>query len=151
MRTLMKVEREANAEMRKQMNILMSCTAIVMHERGKTKKQIMRLFEAAREVWRECSGTNDVSMMEMLEDETEIEMQIGDGKSWHDCAWMNAKIWDGVMPTEAQLIYIRRQQIKWVPAMVMAMMLIALKRKEKMDYDQLVEIMFSVLRQYTTT
>ena len=143
-RALSRIEQDMNNELRQQMNVLLSCSAVALHEKGFDKGKILQMFEAAKEVWKECSSTNDVSMMQMLEQETEIEIQIGDGKSWRDVSWQNAKIWDGQMPTVPQLIYIRQQQRKWIPAMVMGMMLIAVKRTESWEYDELVSLMIQV-------
>ena len=71
-------------------------------------------------------------------------MQNGDGKSWQDLAFLNARIDMGQM-TLPQWMYMRRQQMKWIPAQVTACVLLALKRKCGFDADQIADIYSRIL------
>ena len=82
-----------------------------------------------------------MSMLEMLENETGIEVKIPDtDKSWHDLAFLNSKIDMGRM-SRAQWIYMRQRQKQWIGAMVMACMLLALHRKYGFGPERLLRLM----------
>lgn len=80
------------------------------------------------EVWKECASTSQRSMIRMCEEETGIEVQNGSGKSWKELPYLNASL-DTAKMTNAQWVYMRRQQIKWIAPQVMACLLVALHRK----------------------
>lgn len=128
------------AEGRKQCTLLYGATGIVLNRMwGKGQKAIINFFDVTGEVWRDCASTNLHSMVELCEQETGIEIQNGEGKSWRDLPYMNATLDTGRM-TYAQWIYMRQQQTKWIPAQIMACMLISLHRKYGYGYRKCAEI-----------
>jgi len=127
-------------EGRKQCMILYSATALALYLYWDKKKQtIISLFDITGEVWQSCASTNEKSMLCMCEEETGIEVQIGNEKSWHDLPYLN-----GTFPAKpmsnAQWAYMRQQQTKWFAAQVMACLMVALHRKYGFGFDRLSRI-----------
>lgn len=124
----------------RQCTILYSATALALARHwSKGQTAINRLFQVSQDIWNECAATNQHSILEMCENETGIEVQNGDGKSWHDLPYLNATIDTGRM-TNAQWVYMRQQQVKWVAPQVMACILLALHRKYGFGYDRCARI-----------
>lgn len=133
MDAIQKVNKQFQQESSKQVYIIYSFVAVVCWQQyGWRKERIDRLFKLSQEVWNECGeyGT-EKSMLEMLEEETGIEIAMPNKKSYHEYAYLAAAAWDRKPPTKMQLIYIRQQQMEWLPAMLLACFAIALHRKYK--------------------
>ena len=126
---LRKAEQQMNEEHDKQDRILRAAALITMHRRWKWReKRLLGLLEMIDEVISECGDTKQKSMIQMLDEETGIELQIGDGKSWKELAFLNAEIDIGKL-TMPKLIYMRQQELKWIPSLITAYILLALHRK----------------------
>ena len=120
--------------------VLYGATGIVLwREWGRRAEAIRRLFRLSREVWRDCAKDHDHSMIAMCEAETGIEIQNGDGVSWHDVAYLNGSLNPGMM-NEAQWLYMRQQQIKWIRPQIMACLMVALHRKYGFGYERCARI-----------
>lgn len=118
-------------KLNEEVGIIYSATALALYRYwGWRLERIKSLMDMTGEVWHECAGTNLKSMPQMLEEETGIEVQCGDGKSWHDLAFLNASIdtFDGKM-TVPQFLYMRQQQLRWIPPNVTACILLSLYRR----------------------
>ena len=118
-------------KLNEEVGIIYSATALALYRYwGWRLERIKGLMDMTGEVWHECAGTNLKSMPQMLEEETGIEVQCGDGKSWRDLAFLNAQIdkFDGKM-TVAQFLYMRQQQLRWIPPNVTACILLSLYRR----------------------
>lgn len=128
---LKEVEKKMQKEMDKQVDMCYAAMAISLYRYwGWKALRIRRLMDKTEETWNECASTNDVSMLQMLEEETGIEIKNHElGKSWHELAYLNAKINIGRM-TKAQWIYMRQKQIQWIGPQVVACILLATHRKE---------------------
>ena len=126
---LRNVEQQMNEEHDKQDRILRAAALIAMHRHwGWRQKRLLGLLEMIDEVISECGETNKKSMIQMLDEETGIELQNGDGKSWKELAFLNAEIDIGKL-TLPKLIYMRQQELKWIPTLIIAYILLALHRK----------------------
>ena len=135
-----KANADLEAEGRKQCFLLYSATAIALFRHwGKRKQTILSLFEITGDVWHSCAETNLHSMIEMCYQETGIEVQNGDGKSWEDLPYLNATL-DTKRMTNAQWVYMRQQQKKWIAPQVMACIMVALHRKYGFGFDRLSRI-----------
>ena len=106
-------------EMEKQVDMIYSAMAIAFKRYWNWGAlRIRRLMDKTQETWDECGSTNELSMLEMLENETGIEIRNHElGKSWHDLAYLNAKI------------DMRQRQKDWVGPQVIACVLLSLYRK----------------------
>jgi len=119
-------------ELHRQVGIIYSAAAIALHRYwGWGKDRIISLADMTREVWHECAKTNLRSMPQMLEEETGIEVQNGDGQSWHDLGFLNVDVnvrWNR-KTARSQWIYMRKKQLKWISPNVTACLLLSLYRK----------------------
>lgn len=145
MDALKKAEKELNDEMLKQVDIIYSSVAIAFARYwGWGSLRIRRLFDVTQAAWDECGATNDRSMLQMLEEETGIDLKMAEypDKSWHDVAYLNTEIaMDPRRMTRAQWIYMRQQQKKWIGAQVLACMLLALHRKYGFGEERMVRLL----------
>ena len=123
---------QLDKELRKQVALIYSATAIALKRYwGWGKDRIQALMDMTSEVWHECAQTNLKSMPQMLEEETGIEVQNGDGQSWHDLGFLNVDVdvrWNR-KTARSQWIYMRKKQQKWVSPNVTACLLLSLYRK----------------------
>lgn len=108
---------------------------------GKRKKSIESFLAVSHEVWLHCASNNNISMVQICEEETGIEVQNGDGKSWHDLAFLNADYdMDPYHMSNAQWVVMRNNQIRWVRPQLMACLMVSLHRKYGFGYDRLTRI-----------
>jgi hypothetical protein len=68
-------------------------------------------------------------MPQMLEEETGVEVQCGDGTSWHQLAFLNADITKYDNMNISQFLYMRNKQVRWVAPNVMSCLLLSLYRR----------------------
>lgn len=132
---LQKATRRIETEGRKHCLCIYSATAMALWQHwGKKQEAINRIFELSHVVWNECAKDHDHSMIQMCETETGIEITNGDGKGWRDVWFLNG--FNPGMMTEAQWLYMRQQQLKWIRPQIMACMLIALHRKYGFGFER---------------
>ena len=126
---IQRVENELNRETHRQIALIYSAAAIALRRYwGWGKPRILGILELTCEVWKECGQTNERSMIQMLEEESGIEVQNGSGQSWRDLAFLNAQIRMSRL-TRPQWIYMRKKQIQWVAPNVTACIFLALHRR----------------------
>lgn len=135
-----KAVRSIKEEGRRQCFLLYGSTAIAlkMHY-GKGRQSTMKLFDATDGIWNECTQDITKSAVKLCEDETGIEIQCGNGKSWHDLPYLNGSL-DDMHMSNAQWIYMRHQQVKWVSPQIMAIIMLALHRQYGFGFRRLSEI-----------
>ena len=145
---LKKSERALTAEMNKQLSIMFCSTAVILwRDYGWRKLRIMRRFATIQEVWTECAdyGT-EKSMMQMLEEETGIEMTLsGFEKSYHDLAYLDDSAWDRRQLTLPQVIYMHQQQIKWMAPLILASICLSMHRDEHWGYDRIAVLLTGLM------
>lgn len=135
-----KANADLEAEGRRQCMLLYSATALALRRHwNKGRQTILSLFEITGDTWRSCAETNEHSMIEMCEQETGIEIQCGNGKTWRDLPYLNGTLNTGRM-TNAQWVYMRQRQKQWIAAQVTACILIALHRKYGFGFDRCARI-----------
>ncbi len=126
---LAKAVRRIETEGRRHTINIYSATAIALWRYwNKREKAIAKLFGLSLSVWNECAKDYDHSMIEMCDSEIGIEITNGNGKSWHDLAYLNGSLGKKDM-TYAQVLYMRQQQLTWIRPQLMACMMITLHRK----------------------
>lgn len=119
--------------------ILYSGLALAMYRHWNMKKTaVTRLVDVTWDAWKECAGDYSHSIIMMCEEETGIEIQNVNGVSWHDVAYLSGE--DLGEMTDAQWLYMRQQQIKWVRPSIMACILIGLHRKYGFGYERCLRI-----------
>ncbi|MBQ0113303.1 MAG: hypothetical protein KBT03_09260 [Bacteroidales bacterium] len=139
MNAVQRANKKIDQELKRHIEMVYSAVAIIFwKEYGWRKLRITRLFEETQEVWQECADSGVAeSMLSMLENETGIEIKMPGMKSYHEYAYLDADAWDKKPPTEMQVLYIRQQQSKWLPAMMVANICLALYRKEKWGAERI--------------
>lgn len=137
---LRKAMKECSREMTTQIDIIYPAAAIVWYqEYGWRELRILRRFVTSSDVWEECAshGTSK-SMLQMLEEETGIEMQLsGYDKSYHDFVYLDGSKWSGNIPTVPQAIYMFQMEKKWLAPLLLSCLCITLHRDEGWGADRL--------------
>lgn len=146
MDALRKAEIELNNEYFKQIDIIYGSTALALFRHwGWKHLRILRMFDEAVEAREECASYGiEVSILEMLENETGIEMRIPQSqKSFHELAFFNNNLKVGTKSTmtKAQWILMRKRQKEWCGAGILADIFLALHRKEKFGPERLRKLM----------
>ena len=126
-----KVEKDMEKEMHRQIHIYYSAASLALHRHdGWGKARIAEMYSATQNAWNECAKDNTRSMVQMLEDETGIELRNEHGKSWHDLCFLNnahpanRRTW-----TRGQFLLMRQEQLKWVGTNTFACILLAMHRR----------------------
>ena len=123
-------------ESRKQCTLLFGAASIALYRHwGMKKLAIVRIIRVAKEAWNECAEDTTVSMIQMCEEETGIELQNGSGKSWRELLYLNDDFRNHQLTYE-QAVVMRQNQTKWIPAQITASILIAMHRKHGFGYDR---------------
>lgn len=125
-----KVEAQMAVESRKQIHIYYSAVSLALHrEWGWGRERISKMYHETQEAWEECAKTNERSMVQMLEEETGVELRNETGKTWRDLCFMNSEHPANQQKwTKAQFLYMRIQQLKWTGTNVFACILLGLHR-----------------------
>lgn len=130
-----RIENKIEDEGRKQCYLAYGSAAIALHRHGGLEKDaIIQTFETSHEAWLECATDTTKSMVAMCEEETGVEIQNGNGKSWRELPFLNGKSAQMIF-TPAELAYMRKQQIQWTAAQVIGAIIVALSRKYDYDAD----------------
>ena len=143
---LRKAEMALNREMDKQIEIMYSTAAVILWRKGWRKLRIMRRFAQTQLIWDECAEWGvDKSMLQMLEDETGIELTLHDyDRSYHEFAYLDGRAWNGKLLNKAQVTYMHQQQLKWMPLLILACILISLHRDEHWGAERIERFVWQV-------
>lgn len=136
MDALKKADIELEKELHKQIALNYGTICIALHDQGWGTQKLKTLLDRTAAYWHTCGEDNSISMLEMLENETGIEIRHSEtGKSWHDLPYINGKIKTGKL-TRAQWIYMRQRQREWVGAQCVACILYTLHRRYGWGIDR---------------
>lgn len=133
-KSVQKLDKKLHEEYVKQTGNVYGAASIALYnEWGWKQKRLESLFSYIKTGLIECAGfSTKKSMLEMLEEETGIEMKLHEnGKSYHEIDYLNGAL--GMYEIDnmsyAQIMAMRIGQIKWVKATVEASLFLALHRK----------------------
>lgn len=106
-----KAERELDRELNVQTPLIYGSAAIALRRFwGWGTKRIQKVFDQTQDIWKECAGTNAKSMIQMLDEQTGIDLRIpGSDRSWKDLAFLNADINMRLSPE--RWLYMRKQRL----------------------------------------
>lgn len=136
MKATRKADLDLSREFYRQKYLVYGGAGLVLKKKhGWGMKRFEVLVATTSMLWKSCGEDNSVSMMQMLSEETGIEIQNRDGKSWEDLAYLNSSIDPGVI-TPAKYVYMRKQQAKWVRPQILACILLALHRLHGWGYER---------------
>jgi hypothetical protein len=140
-RKAMKADRELEEEIKRWEVISFAAAVLAMHRYyGWTMAQLLEMLEHCAVICKDCSSTNQLSLIQMLDEETGIELQNGDDRSWKELAYLNASLKPGQQMTTSQWIYMRNRQKKWVEPQLMACILLGLHRMKGYGFTSLKRI-----------
>lgn len=143
MNALTKAENKMQAEMDKWIDLIYGATAIVLKRYwGYGVKRTQATMDEVSSAWEECADTNEKSMIQMLEEETGIEIRNHEqGKGWRELAFLNADIKvDPNKMTRMQWIVMRQHQAQWMKQQIVACTLLALHRRFEFGTDRLIRV-----------
>lgn len=147
-----KAERELDKELNIQTPLIYGSAAIALRRFwGWGTKRIQKVFDQTQDIWEECSSTNAKSMIQMLDEQTGIDLRVpGSDRSWKELAFLNADINMRLSPE--RWLYMRKQQIRWTNAQVRACLFLSLNRAEGFGgtrIQRLTEQMDAVQQEYS--
>lgn len=128
-------EKNIHTEVKRQIDILYHAAGLVLHDYGWNREQIEDFACVSNDIYGECAD-NATSLIQMLYDETSIELKRSDGsQSFKDVLYLGDK--DQTKPLSApEYLIMKQNQLKWVPAQITASIILALKRIRDWDDEQ---------------
>lgn len=138
---LKKAEALLQKETDRQIEIVFYSSALALARYyGWGKKRFQNLWHIVFDSWKECGEDNGLSMLQLLENETGVEIRSNDGRSYHEIHFLdpNTKL---KVENRAVMIRIRQKQLDWVGPQIVAAVFLALHRKEGYGYKRLCEFM----------
>ena len=136
---LKRAEAQLKKELDKQIDIIYpACALVWWDDYGWRGTRIKRRYDKAMEIWNECADYGvEKSMLQMLEEETGIDLQLQGCPDWHEKQYLNYAAWDGKGVTLPQAVYMRQQQIRWVAPLLMACICLTLHWVEHWGPDRI--------------
>lgn len=140
---LQDTEKRLNKETDEQITKQYHAAAIALNRmEGWKQQRILSMVMLSRTVWDDCASSNDISMVQMCEHETGIDlMSEHTEKDYEDIIYLNSASDTGVQLDIYQWIAMRQNQTKWVKAQITACILISLKRKENWGTTKLMRFL----------
>lgn len=125
-------EKEVEKEVNLQIDILYHSAALVLHQYGWSREEIEEFASAGNATYSECLE-NNASLLQLLYNETGIELQRSDGlQSFKDVLYLGTK--EQTKPLSApEYLLMKQNQVKWVAAQITASIILALKRLDDWD------------------
>lgn len=142
---ILKAEKELEKECSLQLD-LVTCSAIIALNRywNWNNNQITELLELHKTIWDECGSSNEISMIQLLDEECDIELTNQEGVSYKDSIYLNSELDDGRKLTPAQWLLMRQNQKKWVCAQITACICLAVHRKENWSFNRISELLIKM-------
>lgn len=135
MNAVVKAERERHKEQMHQIHIIFPAVFTVLWQQGWREKRIMSRLTESIDAMR-CGYQEGLSVLEVMERETGIEMTLEGDKSFHEYAYFSSDTQVKPLNTMQELYMIKRIT-KWMPTMMLAGICIALHRKDGWGFDRL--------------
>lgn len=127
-------------EQRQQANII-SCVAFtVLWEDGWREKRIMRRFASAMEVMQELK-TKNLTPLEILEEETGIELQMDGERSYHEFMYLAHDVPMRPM-TDAEIIYMRNRSVKFASLILLSSLCVVLHREDGWGFERISKFLY---------
>ena len=112
-RKAMKADRELEEEIERQEVISFAAAVLTMHRYyGWADSQLRGMLRFCAVITASCASTTQLSLIQMLDNETGIELQNGDGRSWQELAYLNASLKPGQQMTTSQWIYMMARRLR---------------------------------------
>lgn len=136
MNQIKKAEQDVVREQKKQLAI-MNCTVFtILYEMGWDADKIVQRFNDISNIWLECREKK-MTTFQLLEDETGIEIALEGERSFHDFDQLTFSMRNA---TPAEYIYSLHRRKRWIAPMILACVIIAVKRIDNWDDEQIEEL-----------
>lgn len=123
LKTILGAEKKYKKAIWHSMQTVMPAVVIAVWENSQVRETgLIKWKKALYDVIEECAADDDLTIFQVLEEKTGLEIQIGDGVSYKDTAFANAKIFDQHMNDLNPMKWIRYYQKKaqWANVIVMS-------------------------------
>lgn len=138
MKPIARAQNQCVKNQQKQLAIMNCVSFCILYDMGWDADKIIERFNDATEVWHE-TRRKGVTTLELLENETGIELSLDGIRSWHDFDQFRS---DGERYlTDAEYIYSLTRRRMWFAPMVLAGLILALCRKDGWDEAEITEFM----------
>lgn len=146
MNALQRAEKRMQHEMDKWIDLNHCAMAITLSRMGWGAKRIQNAETEIEDTWQEVAKDNDVSMIQLLDEETGIEiMNHEQGKSWRELAFLNSAIkMDPRRMNNAQWIVMRNHQAEWMRQQTLACILVGMHRRYGFGADRLERLLIQM-------
>lgn len=137
-KALNKAKIELQKETNKQVDIFYCSAGVVLWRSGWRMKRIKRRFNTSMQAWTECGDYGPTkSMLEMMEEETGIELKLDGAKSYHEYTFLDGSKWDGKPLPYPKLIAVKQAQKAWIGLMIFACLCLSLHRDDKFGFERI--------------
>lgn len=148
---VIKADEKLTKNAQKELDLIYFATCLVLfQEYGWGKKRIKRLVDVAGDIFTECGSDQNMSLVQMCSNETNIELRNADNKSWEDAPYLNEAKWKEFepkfykMPLQKQRAYMLRVKAcmdKWKKPIILSSVILALHRKEGWGFTRISKIL----------
>ena len=130
----------------KAMGLIYGSTAIALKRYyGYGDIRISRMLAALIRAYSEKHTTEKRSMIQILDEETGVELQVEEGKSYKEYPYLCCEKYEKVIENKpisrAKQIYMAQRQVKWVYSLVLASVLVAMHRSYGFSCDRIVKLL----------
>lgn len=141
-RAIMKAEAEIVKEGEKQLDIQVCAAALALGRYwGWKTERLSKLLTIQQEIWHEVGSDNDVSMIQLLDQECDIELTNHEGVSYKEFKFLNTEIDDGHDLSPQEWLIMRMKQKEWIECQIMACVFLGMHRKEGWGAKRVKELM----------
>lgn len=141
-KAIRKAENEIMIEGDRQIDIQICAASIALWRYwGWKKEKLSNLIRMEQSIWNEVGQNNDISMLQLLDDECDIELTNREGVSYKEYKFLNTAIDDGHDLSAPEWIIMRQKQKTWIECQIMACVFLGMYRKEGWSPKRIKELM----------
>lgn len=141
-KAIKKAEKEIMEEGDRQIDIQICAASIALYRYwGWKKEKLSTLIRMEQDIWNEVGKNNDISMLQLLDEECDIELTNQEGVSYKEFKFLNTSIDDGHDLSPAEWLVMRMKQKKWIECQIMACVFLGMYRKEGWSPKRIKELM----------
>ncbi len=141
-RAIQKAEAEIVEEGSKQLDIQVCAASIALWRYwGWKTERLSKLLTIQQEIWNEVGKDNDLSMIQLLDQECNIELTNHEGVSYREFKFLNTAIDDGHELSAQEWLIMRMKQKQWIECQIMACVFLGMHRKEGWGAKRVKELM----------
>ena len=141
-KAIRRAEAEIEKEGSRQLDIQVCSASLALWRYwGWKRDRLSSLLRIQQEIWNEVGQDNDISMLQLLDQECDIELTNCEGVSYKEYKFLNTAIDDGHKLSAQEWIIMRQKQKKWIECQIMACVFLGMHRKEGWGAKRVKELM----------